>query len=76
MRAPTTGKIVKVAVSPGDEVTESSRLIVMEAMKMEHDVRAGRAGIVAAVHVAAGDFVPEGAVLVEFPEEEEEAVQD
>jgi acetyl-CoA carboxylase biotin carboxylase subunit len=55
--APMPGKVVKVLVSDGEQVTAGAALVVLEAMKMEHTVRAADAGIVRAVHVAVGDQV-------------------
>jgi acetyl/propionyl-CoA carboxylase alpha subunit/acetyl-CoA carboxylase carboxyltransferase component len=62
--APLTGTVVSVAVTPGQLVAAGDELLVLEAMKMEHEVRARAAGRVAGVQVAAGDTVPAGAVLV------------
>jgi len=55
--APMPGKVVKVLVTAGDEVTAGTALVVLEAMKMEHTVRASAAGTVTAIHVAVGDQV-------------------
>jgi acetyl/propionyl-CoA carboxylase alpha subunit len=55
--APMPGKVVKVLVAEGQQVTAGSPLLVLEAMKMEHTVRAHDAGVVRALHVAVGDQV-------------------
>jgi 3-methylcrotonyl-CoA carboxylase alpha subunit len=55
--APMPGKVVKVLVAEGQEVAAGSPLLVLEAMKMEHTVRAADAGFVRALHVAVGDQV-------------------
>ncbi len=55
--APMPGKVVKVLVAEGQEVAAGAPLLVLEAMKMEHTVRAADAGIVRALHVAVGDQV-------------------
>jgi propionyl-CoA carboxylase alpha chain len=55
--APMPGKVVKVLVAEGQEVTAGSPLLVLEAMKMEHTVRAADTGFVRALHVAVGDQV-------------------
>jgi KipI family sensor histidine kinase inhibitor len=65
-RAPLPGKIIEVAVGPGDEVTRGQKLCVLEAMKMHNPVCAVCAGRVAAVHVAPGDEVAGGQVLIEI----------
>jgi 3-methylcrotonyl-CoA carboxylase alpha subunit len=62
-RAPLPGVVKAVHVAPGDAVAAGDRLVTVEAMKMEHALRAGRDGVVAAVAVAEGDQVEEGALL-------------
>jgi biotin carboxyl carrier protein len=62
--APMPGKIVKVLVKPGDEVKPKQGLIVVEAMKMENELRASREGRVKEVHVAEGALVEAGRLLV------------
>jgi acetyl-CoA carboxylase carboxyltransferase component len=62
--APMQGTVVEVAVQAGDVVHEGSVVVVLEAMKMEHSVRAGTTGLVRRVAVGVGDTVLEGAVLV------------
>jgi len=57
LTAPMPGKVVKVLVAEGQEVAAGAALVVLEAMKMEHTVRASEAGIVRAIHVAVGDQV-------------------
>jgi biotin carboxyl carrier protein len=61
--APMPGKIVKVLVKPGDQVTARQGLIVIEAMKMENELRASRDGQVKDIHVAEGDLVEAGRLL-------------
>jgi acetyl-CoA carboxylase biotin carboxylase subunit len=55
--APMPGKVVKVLVAEGDAIAAGAALVVLEAMTMEHTVRADLAGIVGKVHVAVGDQV-------------------
>jgi propionyl-CoA carboxylase alpha chain len=62
--APMPGKVVKVLVTQGEAVAAGAPLVVLEAMKMEHTVRANEAGEVSAVHVAVGDQVEHDRVLV------------
>ncbi len=66
LKAPIVGTVVKVLVKPGDTVTKSQPVLVMEAMKMETNVAAVDAAIVKAVKVAPGQAVKAGDVLVEF----------
>ena len=61
--APMPGKIVKVLVKPGDAIAARQGLVVIEAMKMENELRAVRAGRVKDVHVAEGDLVEAGRLL-------------
>ena len=67
--APMAGRVVKVAVEAGEEVKKGTALVVMEAMKMEHVIRAPADAVVKAVLFAVGDFVDGGKVLVQFEEE-------
>ena len=62
--APLPGTVISVAVKPGDVVKASDTVVMLEAMKMENSIRAGRDGKVASVNVNPGDSVLEGAVLV------------
>ena len=62
--APMPGRIVLVKIQVGDSVTEGQELLVMEAMKMELSLKAARAGSIATITVAAGDFVDGDALLV------------
>lgn len=68
--APMQGTIVALNVSVGDSVAADQQLLVMEAMKMEHEIRSSCAGIVKEIAVAVGDAVFEGHSLV-FVEEAE-----
>lgn len=63
--APMPGKITKVAVAEGADVTEGQLLIVMEAMKMEYSLKAALSGKVKSVKCKAGDQVSLGQLLVE-----------
>ena len=64
--APMPGKIVRVLVKPGDDVRARQGLVVVEAMKMENELRAARDGRVRHVAVAEGQSVDAGTVLVEI----------
>jgi len=65
-RAPLPGAVTKVLVSVGDAVAEGDGLLVLEAMKMEHTLRALGAGTVRAVHAVPGQQVDVGDLLVEM----------
>jgi pyruvate carboxylase subunit B len=64
--APMPGLIVQVLVSPGDRVGAGDSLAVLEAMKMENELRAVEDAVIGAVHVQAGTAVGKGQVLIEF----------
>lgn len=62
--APMPGKIVRVLIHPGQAVVVRQPLVVVEAMKMENELRAGREGTVAEIHAREGESVDAGALLV------------
>ncbi|KAJ1945532.1 hypothetical protein EC988_005735, partial [Linderina pennispora] len=64
--APMSCKIVQVLVEPGAEVAQDTPLVVLEAMKMEHVIKAPKAGKVVDVYYKVGDLVDEGKNLVAF----------
>jgi biotin carboxyl carrier protein len=66
LTAPIPGKVVKVHVAVGDEVEAGQPLVVLEAMKMENELRAEQSGTVVAVHVEPGRTVDAGETLAEL----------
>jgi biotin carboxyl carrier protein len=64
IKAPMPGRVVKVLVAPGDEVAARQPVVVVEAMKMENELRSPKAGRVKDVQVAEGTSVEAGRVLV------------
>ncbi|MFN3711502.1 MAG: sodium-extruding oxaloacetate decarboxylase subunit alpha [Alishewanella aestuarii] len=66
LNAPLAGNIWKVVTKAGAAVKRGDVVIIMEAMKMETEVRAVADGVVAKIHVAAGDAVSNGDVLISF----------
>ncbi len=66
IRAPFNGRVVRVAVQEGQLVEKGELLLVLEAMKMEHSVRANRKGVVQRLAVAVGSQVQPGAGLLEI----------
>ena len=62
--APLAGNIWKVLVSPNQQVNEGDTLVILEAMKMETEVKAGHSGVVANINVKEGDSVTVGQVLL------------
>jgi biotin carboxyl carrier protein len=63
LNAPMPGKIVRLLAAPGDEVLAGQGIVVMEAMKMENELRAPRAGRLREIRVAEGQAVESGALL-------------
>ena len=68
LTAPMNGSIVRVLVEPGQSVEAGATLVVLEAMKMEHSIRAQQAGVVKGLFCAEGEMVNEGTVLLEMEE--------
>jgi biotin carboxyl carrier protein len=66
LRSPMPGRVVKVLVAPGDEIEAGMPIMVVEAMKMENELKATGPGRVAEVHVKAGATVEGNAKLVTF----------
>lgn len=64
INAPLSGSVYKIVATEGNEVAEGDVLLVLEAMKMETEIRSNRAGVVSAVHVAEGESVSAGDALV------------
>jgi pyruvate carboxylase subunit B len=64
--APMPGMIVRVNVREGDLVAQGQGLVVMEAMKMENELRATAAGTVKAIHARPGSAVEKGTLLIEL----------
>jgi 3-methylcrotonyl-CoA carboxylase alpha subunit len=73
IEAPMPGLVKAVFVAQGETVAEGQPLAVLEAMKMEHTLTAGRDGVVAEILAEAGSQVEAGAALIRLEEEEEEA---
>lgn len=64
--APMPGLVVKVEVTEGDEMQPGQGVVIVEAMKMENELKAEVLCVVDTVHVTAGDTVEKGQVLVDF----------
>jgi biotin carboxyl carrier protein len=65
VRAPMPGLVRQVLVIAGQEVEAGSGLLVLEAMKMENELKARTAGIVKSIHISPGDTVAKNALLIE-----------
>jgi geranyl-CoA carboxylase alpha subunit len=64
IRAPMAGRIVKVLAEPGQKVTKNQLLVILEAMKMEHELRAATDGVIETVTAKTGDQVAMRQTLV------------
>lgn len=70
MVTPMPGKVLRVLVARGEQVTKGQKLIIVEAMKMEHGILANRDGRVGDIFYSEGDLVDGGVVLLEIEEGE------
>lgn len=69
VRAPMPGLVLELLVEEGDEVEAEQGLLVLEAMKMENELKAPAAGVVRAIHATSGEAVDKDALLVEIEAE-------
>ncbi len=70
VRAPMPGLVTRILAGEGDAVELGQGVVIVEAMKMENELKAEAAGVVSKVLVEAGQAVEKGAVLVEFRADE------
>ena len=68
VKSPLPGTILELKVKVGDTIARGAVLMIMEAMKMENEIRADRAGVIRSLPVAKGESVLEGATLAEIGE--------
>ncbi len=66
LKAAIPGRVLRISVLPGDTVAVGQPVLVLEAMKMENDVRSNREGVVKSIEVKPGEAVNAGAVLIKF----------
>ncbi|KPL05038.1 MAG: hypothetical protein AMJ73_02865 [candidate division Zixibacteria bacterium SM1_73] len=70
--APMPGKIVKILVGEEDKVEKGQGLVIVEAMKMENEIRSPSAGIVEKINFKEGDLVDAAEPIIELKPEEKE----
>jgi pyruvate carboxylase subunit B len=66
LKAPMPGLVLRVHVAPGQQVVAGAGLVVLEAMKMENELKSAASGVVRTVRVKPGEAVDKGQILVEF----------
>ena len=71
MKAPMPGSVIKIFFSDNDKVSKGDTILILEAMKMEHQILAPRSGTISRIHAQTGDQVSNNQTLVSFDDEEE-----
>lgn len=66
VRAPMPGLVLEILVKEGDTVQEGTGLLILEAMKMENELRASASGTIKAIHVKAGEAIKKNDLLIEI----------
>ncbi|MFC2084856.1 acetyl-CoA carboxylase biotin carboxyl carrier protein [Bacteroidota bacterium] len=66
IKAPLPGTVLQLKVERGQKVKEGDTILIMEAMKMENNIRTDKEGIISSIRVKEGDSVLEGDVLIEI----------
>jgi biotin carboxyl carrier protein len=60
------GKVVKIVVKPGQAVQKGDTVLVLEAMKMENEIKASSEGVIKAIHVKEGQALDQGILMMEI----------
>ncbi|MEM9574924.1 MAG: biotin/lipoyl-containing protein, partial [Pseudomonadota bacterium] len=68
VNAPMPGLLIELMTEPGEMVTKGDHLAILEAMKMQHQIRASVDGVVTAVHVEVGQQLNSGDIMIEIEE--------
>lgn len=66
IRAPMPGLVLDIAVEPGSHIAKGDKLLVLEAMKMENNIKSPTEGVVKSINCKKGDAVEKNAVLIVF----------
>jgi biotin carboxyl carrier protein len=66
VKAPMPGKVIKISVTESEEVRKNQTLAIVEAMKMENEIKASVDGTIKEIHVSAGDLVDSEMPLIEL----------
>ena len=62
------GKVVKITVTKGERVKKGQQLLILEAMKMENEIKSNMDGVIKNIHVKAGDALQSGVLMIEIEE--------
>ncbi len=71
LEAPLTGRVIQIMASEDDEVDEKTPIMIIEAMKMEHKIRAPFKGTVGSIEVTEGEMVDGGTIVARVEKQEE-----
>lgn len=70
IKAPMSGKIVKVKVKAGDKIEEGDSLVILSAMKMENEIKSSMSGIISKISIKEEELVKDGQLLITIKESE------
>lgn len=70
VKAPMSGKIVKVKVKEGDKVEEGDSLVILSAMKMENEIKSSISGVISKISINEEELVKDGQLLITIKESE------
>ncbi len=66
LKSPLAGRVVKILVKPGDQVSKNQLLVIIESMKMENEIRATFPGFIKNISITEGNLVQQNQVLITF----------
>ncbi len=70
IKAPMSGKIVKVKVEVGDEIDKGDSLVILSAMKMENEIKSSMSGVISKISIIEEELVKDGHLLITIKESE------
>jgi biotin carboxyl carrier protein len=69
INASMPGRVVKILIKEGDSVEQGQGLLILEAMKMENEIKAPRSGVISSLKISEGESVESGVIMVEIADE-------
>jgi biotin carboxyl carrier protein len=72
IKAPMPGKVIKITVAEDEEVRKNQTLVIVEAMKMENEIKSAIDGVVKKISASPGDLVDTDTLIIELAEKEQE----